>query len=184
MLVLLFHNFWKILFMKIETCTFFGGVNRGGPLPFFLVIRNINLGAETISSGCVLSVQLIWFWLCKLKRQDPIVVKCRGFRSAVSVLLLLGVNYYVDYIPLKEGLTLSLSWFLHFKSEDCNIVLAQCMVPNNCSLYGTCHCHKYQSPYFSGWMFSYDNLISWPFVLFLGYLFNPFSRCMMLSYSL
>lgn len=182
--VFLLHNFWKILFMKIETCTFFGGVNRGGPLPFFLIIRHINLGAENISSGCVLSVQLIWFWLCKLKRQDPTEAKCRGFRSAVSVLLLLGVNYYIDYMPLKEGLNLSVSRFLHFKSEDYNSVLAQCMVPNSGSLCGTCPCHKYQSPCFSGWMFSYDSRISWPLVLFLGYLFHPFSRCLMLSYSL
>lgn len=182
--VFLLHNFWKILFMKIKTCTFFGGVNWGGPLPFFLIIRNINLGAENVSSGFVLSVQLIWFWLCKLKRQDPTVVKSQGFRSAVSVLLLLGVNYYIDYMPLKEGLNLSVSRFLHFKSEDYNSVLAQCTVPNSCSLYGTCPCHKYLSPYFSGWMFSYDNLKPWPLVLFLGYLFHPFSRYLMLSCSL
>ena len=121
-------------FTKVGTRAFWGAVCRQeGTSCFF--------PDHSRYQPCDIRVQLVWVWLCELRRQGPIVVRCPGFRSGVLVVLLLG-GHSVDSVPLRKGLNLSISQLLHFKSEDGNNVLAQCLVPNNCSLCGIRYCQN------------------------------------------
>lgn len=53
-------QFLKDTFLENQNSTLLVGGGRRAPLPFFLIIQIINLGAENVSSSCVLGMQLTW----------------------------------------------------------------------------------------------------------------------------
>lgn len=113
-----------------------GGGGRTTPLSFFLIIHIIALGAETVFKSC--SQHAAHLGLAGSCSDE--VPRVQKWVSVVSFLGALGHSF--DPVPLREDLSLPVSQFLHFKSEDYNSVLAQCLVPDNCPLCGVCYCHN------------------------------------------
>lgn len=100
--------------MKFGTCAFWQGVGVGrgrkAPLLFFLIVQIIYLGAENVSSSCVLSVLSFGtdFYTQKAGSHSGEVPRIQKW--GVSDSLLLGVVcHLIDNVPLSVGLNLSVS---------------------------------------------------------------------------